>query len=173
MSTKAAIVVSAEQVFDRHGFAATGMDRLTEAAGVSTRTLYKHVGSKTGLMAAVLELRMERFFVQFDVDSVDALFTAFEEWIAAEGARGCLFLRALAETGGLTPEVADVVAAYRERLREMLGRIVVHETGRDDGDLTDQLLVIFEGMTSTASYLGPRAVTAARGAAALALGRPR
>ncbi|MEU3325795.1 MULTISPECIES: TetR/AcrR family transcriptional regulator [Streptomyces] len=164
-TTRAEIVSSAEQVFDRHGFAGTGMDRLCEAASVSTRTLYKHVGSKTGLMAAVLESRMSRFFERFDVHGVEELFDALETWIAAEGARGCLFLRAQGETGGLTPEVSAVVDEYHRRLLELAHRVIVEETGRPDEGLAEQLLVLFEGATSAAPYLGTGAVSSARNAA--------
>ena len=52
--TTSGIVASAEAVFDRHGFAASGVDRVTAAAGVSTRTLYKHLGNKTGLIVAAV-----------------------------------------------------------------------------------------------------------------------
>ncbi|WP_280564575.1 helix-turn-helix domain-containing protein, partial [Chromohalobacter sp. 48-RD10] len=84
---------TAEQLFDRHGFTATGMDRLTQGAGISSRTLYKHVGNKNGLIAAVLNERDRRFHRQVETDSVDALFGALEVWLAQEAARGCLFLR--------------------------------------------------------------------------------
>ncbi|WP_031470126.1 TetR/AcrR family transcriptional regulator [Sciscionella sediminilitoris] len=163
-TTRAEIVSNAERVFDHHGFAATGMDLLTEAAGVSTRTLYKHLGSKAGLMAAVLESRMARFFERFDVHGVAALFEALDDWTAAEGARGCLFLRAEGETGGQPPEVSAVVAEYRGRLRELTRRVIVDELGRPDEELAEQLLVLFEGATSAASYLGTRAIAAARNA---------
>lgn len=33
------LTTAAEQLFDRHGYMATGMDKLTEAAGMSSRTL--------------------------------------------------------------------------------------------------------------------------------------
>jgi AcrR family transcriptional regulator len=163
--TRAEIVSSAERVFDRHGFAGTGMDRLCEAAGVSTRTLYKHVGSKAGLMAAVLESRMSRFFERFDVHGVEELFKALETWIAVEGARGCLFLRAQGETGGLIPEVSAVVAEYHRHLLELARRVIVDETGRPDEGLAKQLLVLFEGAISVAPYLGAGAVDSARDAA--------
>ncbi|MFB7496428.1 TetR/AcrR family transcriptional regulator [Streptomyces sp. NPDC056161] len=164
-TTRDGIIASAEQVFDCHGFAATGMDRLTEAAGVSTRTLYKHVGSKTGLMASVLDARMERFFGRLDVESVAALFEALGQWTTAEGARGCLFLRAQGETGGTTPQVAALVAEYRRRLQELIHRLVAHELERDDHLLADQILILFEGAVSAASYLGARAIDAAGDAA--------
>ncbi len=168
MDTRAQIISSAERAFDRHGFAATGMDRLTEAAGVSSRTLYKHVGSKNALITAVLEERGRRFFSQFDVHSVDELFGALESWTRIRGARGCLFLRALGETGGEISEVSDAVAAYRRKLRDLIDRVVANDIDRDGSDvLAEQVLVLFEGAISATSYRGVDAIRAARTAAAI------
>lgn len=168
--TRAAILRSSERAFDQYGFAATGVDRLTEAAGVSTRTFYKHVGSKNALAAAVLEERAARFFAAFTtedsgVDTVDALFAALSAWTEAEGARGCLFLRAQSDLGGTAPEVGVVVVGYRDRLRELVRRVVAIDLGHDDEALADQILVLVEGATSAASYLGGPALAAARRAA--------
>lgn len=165
-TTRTRIVTSAEQVFDHHGFAATGVDRLTEAAGVSTRTLYKRVGSKAGLVAAVLEARSARFLERLDVESVDALFAALKDWTAAEGAHGCLFLRAQGEDGASVPGVAPAVDAYRTQLRALMHRVVALERGHRDDELADQVLVLFEGATSAATYLGADAIASARRAAA-------
>ncbi|GAB3565118.1 TetR/AcrR family transcriptional regulator [Spelaeicoccus albus] len=141
------------------------MDRLTESAGVSTRTLYKHLGSKTELIVAVLDGRRARFFEQFDVDTVAALFDNLESWIDADGARGCLFLRAQGENGTSIAEVSSAVTAYREQLRRLVRRIVKVQTGHEDDTLTEQLLVLFEGATSAASYRGSTAIRAAKTAA--------
>lgn len=174
MDLKTKIVSTAEHLFDRHGFTATGMDRLTQAAGMSSRTLYKHIGNKSALMAAVLTERDRRFFHRLNVRSVDALFAALEDWVRIEGARGCLFLRAQGETGGETPEIAVAVAAYREKLRKRIADIVTVEVyGDGDEELTEQILVLFEGATSAASYRGPEAVTAARIAAGILVDRVR
>ena len=174
MDIKAQIVSSAESLFDRHGFTATGMDRLTEAAGVSSRTLYKHIGGRAALIAAVLEERERRFFSRLKVRSVDALFAALEEWTRSEGARGCLFLRAQGETGGDTPEVSGAVAAYRQKLRQLMMRVVANEIGRNGREaLADHLLLLFEGATSVASYRGVEAIANARVAAAILVERAR
>lgn len=172
------IISSAERVFDHRGFAASGMDALTAAAGVSTRTLYKHVGNKTGLVVAVLESRNSRFFAHCHAASVDELFARLEEWVTAEGSRGCLFLRAHGEAGETTPEIAEAVADYRTQLRSMIARIVGDDLGgdiivREDDATVTQILVLFEGATSTASYLGTAAVTSAREAAACLMSQAR
>ncbi|TGN49931.1 TetR/AcrR family transcriptional regulator [Paracoccus liaowanqingii] len=167
------LIAAAERLFDRHGYMATGMDRLTEAAGMSSRTLYKHAGSKAQLMGRVLAERDRRFMVRIDVDSVDALFAALEDWVRIEGARGCLFLRSRAETGGDIPEIAEAVAAHKAAFRQRVGCIVAKDLGRDDMALTEQVLVLFEGATHAAVYRGDEAVSAARAAAAILVERAR
>lgn len=161
------IVSSAERTFDHHGFAATGMDRLRDAAGVSTRTLYKHAGNKSHLMVAVLADRAERFFAALPTGGVDALFAGLAQWIADDGSRGCLFLRAQGETGGEDPEVAAAVASYRGRLREVIRSVVADDLGRDDERIATQVLILVEGATSAASYIGVEAVHGARDAASV------
>ncbi|PKR54956.1 TetR/AcrR family transcriptional regulator [Thalassospira marina] len=173
MDNRSKIISAAEKLFDTHGFMATGMDRLTAAADMSSRTLYKHAGSKAALMAAVLAAREQRFMEYASVDSVDALFVALHDWLETEGSRGCLFLRALGETGGDIPEIAAVVAAHKERFGERVRAIVAQDLGHDDANLADQILVLFEGATATAVYRGSDAVAAARRAAGALMGLAR
>ncbi|WP_045393569.1 TetR/AcrR family transcriptional regulator [Falsirhodobacter sp. alg1] len=167
------LITAAEQLFDGHGYMATGMDRLTEAAGISSRTLYKHAGSKSALMAAVLTERDRRFMRQIDVLSVDALFAALEDWIRIEGARGCLFLRARAETGGETPEIAEAVSAHKSAFRDRISDIVAADIGDADPDLSEQILVLFEGATHAAVYRDGAAIEAARAAASVLVEKTR
>ncbi|MXO64189.1 TetR/AcrR family transcriptional regulator [Altericroceibacterium endophyticum] len=162
-----ALTVAAERLFDTNGYTATGMDRLTQAAGMSSRTLYKHVGSKAALMGRVLAKRDRRFMQSIELQSVDALFSAIEDWIRTEGARGCLFLRSLAETGGETPEIAAAVTAHKTAFQERIHKIVAADLGHEDPVLADQILVLAEGATHAAVYRGVAAVSAARFAAGL------
>lgn len=174
MDMRSKLVAAAERLFDRHGFTATGMDRLTEATGASSRTVYKHVGSKTALMATVLTERDRRFMRRLDVRSVDALFAALEDWVRVEGARGCLFLKTYGETGGDTPEIAQVVLAHKEAVRARIADIVALEIGGGgDPDLAEQIVILFEGAAAAAVYRGAEAVAAARAAAGILVSRIR
>lgn len=167
MDTKTKLVSAAEQLFDRHGFTATGMDRLTQGAGMSTRTLYKHAGSKTALITQVLKERHLRFQRRVDVTSIKALFDALEEWVQQEGCRGCLFLRAHGETGGDTAEITEAVLTHKAWFYKKIEEIVSIETGgKSNPELAEQVLVLFEGATAAAIYRGADAVSAARNAAA-------
>lgn len=174
MDTRSTILAAAEPLFDRHGYTATGMDQLTAAAGLSSRTLYKHAGSKAALMAAVLAEREGRFMQRIEVASVDALFAALDDWVREEGSRGCLFLRTQGETGGDTPEIAAVVTAHKQAFRARIAEIVAAELGGcGDAALAEQILVLFEGATAAAVYRGPAAVAAARAAAATLVAEAR
>ena len=173
MDTTGKLTAAAERLFDRHGYMATGMDRLTEAAGMSSRTLYKHAGSKAQLMARVLTERDRRFMDRLNGPSVEALFDALGDWVRAEGTRGCLFLRSLAETGGDTPEIAEAVAAHKAAFHRRVEEVVAADLGREDLVTAEQVLVLLEGATHAAVYRGAEAVSAARAAAAVLIERAR
>ncbi|BES73363.1 TetR/AcrR family transcriptional regulator [Marinobacter nanhaiticus D15-8W] len=174
MDIRTKLISAAERLFDRHGFTATGMDRLTREAGLSSRTVYKHVGSKTALIATVLSERDRRFMQCLDVPSVDGLFVALEDWVRVEGARGCLFLRAHGETGGDTPEIKAALTTHKSMFRERIAAILALDLGHAaDEALIEQILVLFEGATSAAVYRGSSAVTAAREAAAILIEQAR
>ena len=162
------LVTASEALFDRHGFTATGMDKLTQSASISSSTLYKHAGSKNALIVAVLSARDRRFEAQMmQVKSIAGLFDALEEWVNVEGARGCLFLRAQGETGGEVTEINEAVSAHKTRVRKRIEALVSDETGgQGDPILSDQILILFEGATAAAVYRSGQAVAAARQAAA-------
>ncbi len=175
MDTQQKLLRAAEDQFQRHGFNSTGMDRLAQAASMSSRTLYKHAGSKAALIAAVLAERDQRFFELLDVASVDALFQVLDDWLRKEGRRGCLFLRAFGETGGDLPEVVAAMTEHKLRCLAKIRRLVAQETGkpRGNGALAEQILVLFEGATAASIYRGHDAVTAARRAAAALIAQAR
>ena len=173
MDMTSKLIAAAERIFDRHGYMATGMDRLTEAAGMSSRTLYKHAGSKAALMARVLTERDRRFMARLEVRTVDALFAALEDWVRVEGSRGCLFLRSRAETGGDTPEIAEAVALHKAAFHRRVSEVVAKDLGREDPALAEQVLVLLEGATHAAVYRGAHAVSAARAAVAILMERAR
>ena len=156
MDTKTKLISAAEQLFDRHGFTATGMDKLTKAAGMSSRTLYKHAGSKTALITDVLKERHRRFLPLIEVDSVDALFDALEE------------------TGGDTPAITEAVLAHKARLYEKIQDIVAIETdGQEMPELAEQILILYEGATAAAIYRSPEAIASAHKAASALLKQAR
>lgn len=166
MDTNPQLLAIAERLFYERGYMATNMDMLARAASMSSRTLYKHAGSKSALVAEVLAARDRRFFEQVDGLDVPALFDALAAWIEREGARGCLFLRILGETGGEEPSIVDAVQAHKARLREHVARIVRTDIGRRDDVLAGRIVLLFEGAVAASAWQGAAAIDAACGAAA-------
>ncbi|WP_219819665.1 MULTISPECIES: TetR/AcrR family transcriptional regulator [unclassified Pseudoclavibacter] len=52
--TRASLIAAARTAFARDGYAATSMDALTAAAGLTRGALYHHFGGKEGLLRAVV-----------------------------------------------------------------------------------------------------------------------
>ena len=153
---------AAEQLFDHNGFNATGMSRLIKMTGLSSRTVYKHVASKNTLVARVLGERHARFFAAMCFDDVDRLFTGLSDWSAREGARGCLFFRLQAETGGQVEAIETAVSAYHAELHTRVTELVTAALGHADSQVADQILALLEGATTAATYRGPAVMDAAR-----------
>lgn len=69
----AAILASAMQEFLAHGYAATSMDRIAKAAGVSKATIYSHFQHKQSLFKALTgEMVEQRFANVFATDDLNA-----------------------------------------------------------------------------------------------------
>ncbi|NMG05937.1 TetR/AcrR family transcriptional regulator [Brasilonema sp. UFV-L1] len=62
-----AILAGAMQEFLEHGYAATTMDRVTAAAGVSKTTVYSHFQDKEGLFTALMQqLVLSKYYASFN-----------------------------------------------------------------------------------------------------------
>lgn len=171
MTEQNAIVAAAERAFDRNGFSATSMDVLARAAKVSSRTLYKHIGSRAELIDKVLELREKHFFDVCRPNDVTGLFTALDDWYRSIGSNGCLFLRAASENRS-APSVTRAMKRHKKKFHDLVARLVEDEIGRDDL-VTEQILVLFEGANAAAVYRGAPAIKAAAAAAEAVLSAAR
>ena len=107
----AAILVGGMQEFLTHGYAATSMDRVANAAGVSKATVYSHFQDKEGLFTALIEQLVQgKFRSIFDTDA---------EALQADPK---IFLRELAN------RVLDLAANEPQFLNFM--RLIIGESGR-------------------------------------------
>jgi AcrR family transcriptional regulator len=78
------LLAAATQAFARTGFAATSLDDIAEAAGISRVLLYRHFESKTDLYRAVLDRAIARLTTavgtrDYTYASIDALLAAAAE----------------------------------------------------------------------------------------------
>jgi AcrR family transcriptional regulator len=156
MTAHERLLQAASRLFYEQGIAATGVDAVVRASGVSKPTLYAHFGDKAGLVQAVLEERHARRRQHLEAavegadDPVRAVFDWLEGFYRDEGARGCAFLNAAAEGAG-----EEAVRAEKRWLRGFLEEI----TG--DERRGSQLLLLLDGISGRVVVEGPSAAPAA------------
>ncbi|KAA2215287.1 TetR/AcrR family transcriptional regulator [Teichococcus oryzae] len=170
MDKRADIIACAASAFEADGFRGIGVDKVLAPSGASTRTLYKHFGSKDGLVLAVLEERHRLFGAHLEAagkgaDPVATLFETLRQWLAEHGARGCMLLRARAEYAAANGEIVALVRRQKDEFRQMIARRVEAALGWKDAGLATQIWLLFEGATAAASVADLSVVDEARAAA--------
>jgi AcrR family transcriptional regulator len=172
------LMATAYRLFNRHGFHATGIDRIWAEAGSTKRTLYRHFPTKDALIEAVLMARDAEFFALLDakMDGVSgrearlrALLDGFADWFGRSDFYGCNFINASAEFSDARHPVRKLVVAHKLALlnwvREALECTVEQATG---------LCLLLEGAVVMAhSYQQPLALEQARVLAPTVLGEGR
>ncbi|WP_370964285.1 TetR/AcrR family transcriptional regulator [Amycolatopsis sp. cg9] len=158
--TRATILRNATQVLYERGLDGIGVAELCSRLGVSKETLYRHFGTKDGLVQAMLEARSDRV-VRWLTDAVDAagddpaaqlgaLFEALQAWYDVPGFRGCAMLNAAAQHH--TSTVRAITARHLGRYRELLAAIADRAGVADPQRLARQLLILVEGATVVADH---------------------
>jgi len=156
-ATRDKLLDTASALFYERGIVATGVDTVVAAAGVSKPTLYAHFGSKSELVAAVLERRHARRLASLPVwlseavvDPLERLLAVFD-WLAdlyaREAPRGCAFLNAAAETPDAAQPAREVIRRQKRWMADYLGELAAN-AGLVDPDLGSQLLLLIDGASS-------------------------
>ena len=163
MPARDQLLEAASALFYDHGIAATGVDDVVRAAGVSKPTLYAHFGSKAELVAAVLERRHAARAAELErlPGGPLAVFDWLAGFYARDGARGCAFVNAAAELahGGPGREAAAREKAW---LRGELARRARAEGITNPERLASRLGLLIDGVAA-------RVVVDGHGAAASAV----
>ncbi len=162
--TRAAILQAATRVLYERGLDGVGVAELCTLLGVSKETLYRHFGSKDGLVQAVLEARSDRI-VRRLTDAVrqartddpagrlTALFDTLQGWYDEPAFRGCGMLNAAAQHH--TDAVRAITARHLGRYLALLTEIVEGAGAADPPRLARQLLILVEGATVVADHHDP------------------
>lgn len=170
MDKRSDILANAERVFEADGFRGSGVDSILQPSGISTRTLYKHFGSRDGLVLAVLEKRHRAFMTRLtsseeNPDPITQLFDVLEDWMTEHGSRGCMLLRAHGEYAGTHQEIAALVKRQKLEVQIEIARRIETILGRGDTELATQIWLLFEGATAIATVADTSIFTAAKRAA--------
>jgi AcrR family transcriptional regulator len=176
--TRAAIVDAATPLLYERGLDGVGVAELCARLGVSRETLYRHFGTKDGLVQAVLRARSDRVHRWMaaavtaagddPADQLAAVFDALGEWYREPTFRGCAMVNAAAQHHD--DPVRAITARHLDRYLDLLSGIAARAGAADPGVLGCQLLMLVEGATVVATHHGDAAGTAEQAReAALAL----
>ncbi|GAA3192173.1 TetR/AcrR family transcriptional regulator [Nonomuraea roseoviolacea] len=160
--TREQILQVATEVLYEQGLDGVGVAGLCTRAGVSKETLYRHFGSKEGLVRATLEARSDRVTRWLreaaeaagpePADQLGAVFDALTGWYAEPGFRGCAIVNAAVQHHeGAARQVA---ARHMDRHLELLSEIAARAGAAEPGVLARQILVLMEGAAVVADLHG-------------------
>ncbi len=128
MDKRSDMIAGASCAFDAEGFRGIGVDRVLAASGASTRTLYKHFGSRDGLVVAVLEARHRTFMERLEAEAQDAdpagsLFATLRRRLEERRARSCMLLRARSEYAAASEAIVTLVRRQKDAFRVDVSRL--------------------------------------------------
>ena len=149
------LIETATELFDRHGFHATGIDRILAESGVAKMTLYKHFKSKDELILAALRRRGGKFRNDF-MRAVErraktprarllALFDVIGDWFAGKGFSGCMFVNAAAEFGPLDNPAHAFAGEHKRLMRTYIQDLAKAAGAADPKALAQGLALLIEG----------------------------
>ena len=169
----------AAEVFYAEGIRATGVDTLTERAGVSKPVLYAQFGSKENLVAAVLDQRRIRrkealaaYLAEVSESGVGRLLAVFD-WLASGhsrvGFRGCPFSNAAVELPDPGHPARRVILAYKTWLRDTLADLAGQAGLDQPSEVADALLLLIDGANTRVLITGDTTAMGRAKAAAIRL----
>src|SRR4051812_28847297 len=162
-TTMARILDAAEALFFTDGIAVTGVDRVADSAGVAIATLYKHVGSKDGLLQAVLARRLGSWTEHWDaaIDAAEspserllAIFDALADFRRTAGTtQWCCFLATASERPRLPGATSDAVHQLLDQdtllVTQRLQKLAADAALDDPSTAASRLLLIYNGALSS------------------------
>ncbi|WP_089603801.1 TetR/AcrR family transcriptional regulator [Acinetobacter piscicola] len=122
------ILTTAEELFNKNSFTSVGVDLIRDESGCSKTTMYTYFKNKQQLVAEVLkqrDLRFRQSLMEFVADSegLDALEKIYDWhmlWFQQDHFKGCLFVRAVAESSVQDTEIKEISIAHKTWLRQLI-----------------------------------------------------
>lgn len=161
MSKKDLILDVAESLFNQFGYTAVGVDMIRDEAAVSKTSMYRHFGSKTKLIEAVLERRHQRFESSLEAalsstsglqNQLDALLDWHLAWFEQPDFKGCMFMHALAEFKESEDDIAMLSRQHKVWLKELIVSLI---SEKKNNDVRPEMMMVFlEGMIVRSEFQG-------------------
>jgi AcrR family transcriptional regulator len=160
------IVDAALKLFYRHGFNATGVDKIIAEAQVSKKTLYSHFRTKDELILATLRKRdevfrnkMMRVTERSASDPSERLLAVFDfltGWFHEKEFSGCMFINAAAEFADADNPNHMIGAEHKRLVAEYLCNLAELAGAKDPVTLSHEINLLIEGAIVYAYVMGEK-----------------
>jgi AcrR family transcriptional regulator len=159
------ILQAATALFHGEGIAATGVDRLAEAAQVSKQTLYRHFPTKEDVVVAYLRrfeeepelLPTEARIGDESLAPRERLLSIFDSPRRARGdaapRRGCPFVQAAIEFPDPAHPAHAIAAEHKRAFTKALTGAARDAGAADPAALAQQLVLLYDGAAAQAAVL--------------------
>lgn len=162
------ILATAQALFYRQGYHATGINQIIKEAKVAKASFYDHFNSKEALGLAYLQQtraqtnqRRQSFIEQYSDPKarVLALFDFLEAWLKDTNFRGCEFLNIMPEFPERNSVVRHEIVKHKSDLRAYIHHLVGgaaadKRTEAEISELADTIYVLYEGAVVEAELTG-------------------
>lgn len=154
MSTADSITEAALGLFYRQGFHASGVEQLSQVAGVTKKTLYRHFPSKEHLVEEALRLRDAQFMAKMqaamepvhDAQRPLAYIDFIAAWAREPDFHGCAFINAAAEYAEAAEPPHVLARQHKEQVLAYLEKVCARAGFRQPLAAARQLFLIGEGL---------------------------
>jgi AcrR family transcriptional regulator len=177
------ILETAYELFARRGVRAVGIDEVIDRAGVAKATLYRHFPSKDDLVVAFLELREQRWTLEWVEaearrrgstadEQLLAIFELFDEWFHRDDFEACSFINVLLEMGPAHP-AGRASIVHLENIRSVVSRLAEEAGLRDPESFARSWHILMKGSIVSATEGDADAARRARAIARLLIAEYR
>ncbi|MFJ5223109.1 TetR/AcrR family transcriptional regulator [Streptomyces sp. NPDC088400] len=154
-SVRERVLEAACELFSSRGINSTGVDLVSEVAGVSKRSLYQRFPSKDHLIAAYLPRATDRFLEgliipdedcdRSPVEKIVEFFAAAQRKSREPDFRGCPVLNAAAEISDPEHPMRKIAVSYKDRMQSYFVQEARLSGAAEPTLLAEQLGVLFDG----------------------------
>jgi len=142
--TRERILEATIELVCKKGFAGTSVREVCEGVGVAKTAIYWHFGSKSGLMAAVIETVTRRWMADFEQaasggktpkDAMDGLVNVTRHMVTERSQMLRIMILTVMEQGTVDPEIVDKVRVLTDEIIVTIGEGFTQTIGMDLPDM--------------------------------------
>ena len=122
------ILETAEQLFNKNSFTSVGVDLIRDESGCSKTTMYTYFKNKQQLVEEVLKQRDLHFRARLTQalgtaegsTAIEKIYDWHIQWFQTDHFKGCLFVRAVAESSSEDEQIQLISIAHKHWIRQLI-----------------------------------------------------